>query len=338
MEYPHDLELINRRDPAESYRDSLHRLFEGMADFLSHDMRNETLWILSGMQGRHGQSIVDIAASPIWLKKRMIDPDRVRQLETRVTEMVINMLWSQQWVYIVEAGSTSCLQDNRIWNKLKVCREGLDMFTYQPLFIGTEMEEKATDGHHQLIQGPPGWQKLEKAPYADTSLTKVVSASREHWGARRYNTTDEAHFREQLLLPGLYNWDKTPPSQWTIPIFRSPNGEALTSIMNKKGRAYPLMTGDCRWDGHITPECNKDLHDFMQATGLYMSKNWKMAADAWDVEFDEIHAWRFEGGGGREIVNFRPINRIKNSKDIGYWGHEEPEDDGTEDHKDGKEY
>lgn len=332
------IELTNRRDPAEDYRASLHRLFESMADYVSHDMTNEQTRILSGFRGMHGQSIVDIAASPLWLKKPMRDPNRARQLESRVEEVVINTLWRQQWVYIVEAETTSCLQDNRIWDKLKVCREDHDMVTYQPLFIGTEMEEKGSDGDHQLIQGPPGWQKLGKAPYADINLYNVVNSSRQHWGTRRYRATDEAYFREQLSLPGLYTLDKTPPSQWTIPIFRSPYGDALTSIMNKKGRAYPLVAGHCDWHGTITPECNQETHDFMQATGLYMSNNWKNAADAWNVKFDKSHYWSFEGEEGRKIVNYRPIKSIENWKDIGYWGHEDLEDDGTKEHDDGKMY
>lgn len=240
-------------------------------------------------------------------------------------------------MYIVEANSYSCANDYRIWDKLKSCLSQYPGNIYQLLFIGQERE--STPFHYAELRGPPGWQKLGTGDYKGITLDEVVAVSKQNFDSQKYmSNDDETDFRMRLGNPRNYPMGGPVISMWTVPLLRSPHGEALSSIMETNSRHYPLLAGSCRWNGEITADCNEETRQFLEVTGLYKSEQYRRACCDWGVKRDhsENTTWYFNDKSGGPEYSLSAITRIGKTGDHETWGHEDPKDDGREKHHDGK--
>lgn len=291
---------------------------------------------------------IEVVRRGAFLTRPIKDLTRLEKIKATLGRTVINFLWNSGVNYIVKADSNDCELDNRVPHQVKVCLPEEPKHVYETLFLGMEKEgDNDGIGGFKAVypRGPPGYDKLGTGEWHDLTLADVVRDS------IAYDKLYHGELRKLSLndLSGLCHQVEAGDDPrhvlpfFTLPILNSPGGWALTSINNKKGRNYPMMSGNCKWtNSHyhhskITEECNNEHMKFPHRTGLFASEDYMTMAKKHDVKWDysvKLH-WDTPYPGAVKVKH--PIKYIRDyAEKHEYLGHEDPRDEGTVDHKDAK--
>ncbi|KAH4607717.1 hypothetical protein HBI68_092290 [Parastagonospora nodorum] len=98
-------------------------------------------------------------------------------------------------------------------------------------------------------------------------------------------TISSALEREGVVMPGMdaVHWPGDPEitkhlgsvlGAFSIPIFRNPGGEAISSVGEDKSRNYPCMSGEFSWESGWSIEKDTTL-TLLRRSGLMFSEDWE---------------------------------------------------------------
>ncbi|KAJ9644638.1 hypothetical protein H2199_003601 [Coniosporium tulheliwenetii] len=223
-----------------------------------------------------GSNIITILESGIFAQPSI---ERTLRLENQLDKFMmgtaINYYWAGHHAYIVESDAPwGCENDGRGPHEVKVCLPEESKKVYHIYHISRAKDHTKGKGQPR---GPPGYLRLTGDPFAYGGITlqDVVRSSVAHYRDHGFAGVDETavvtdplnYFRNGTEV---HRMGGPMAGMFTVPIAVNPGGEAISAIgydsKVTRGRNYPCMVGDLRWDGKDYDQSRDESFRFIMAT------------------------------------------------------------------------
>ena len=269
-----------------------------IVDNRHHRVDEDLRDLLKGGVNSKNMTIFDLLASKDFLAP---DPNlQAYQAEREKQYMYalsVNAGWRFEQVFIVHANAPpgGCLSDNRGRAEHLVCLEEKPKYSFWLFNIGQGRERDSLKNDQAQVTAPSGWHMFDDAGSQTLNVTRkcVVRSSLMMHRNNLADAVDHSDFvsitsaleREGVVMPGMdaVHWPSDPektkhlgsvPGAFSIPIFRNPGGEAISSVGEDKSRNYPCMAGEFSWESGWSIEKDTTLQ-FLKRSGFMFSEDWE---------------------------------------------------------------
>ena len=180
--------------------------------------------------------------------------------------MVIAQLYDTERIYMLQVDTLpgkSCADDDRGPRKVKVCLPEHPTKIFYAYGI-PKYEERNTKRVAD-VTSPPGWESFSGAGFHGITHEEIVRSSKTYW---------DLHNNQRNLpaSPDL-SLSTSTPGMFRIAICNDPNGDFISSVDSKEGRAFPCQcAAKVPVVGHEDDQLvNGRLAEFLVATNLRFS-------------------------------------------------------------------
>ncbi|KAI5461019.1 hypothetical protein BGZ63DRAFT_425475 [Mariannaea sp. PMI_226] len=162
-----------------------------------------------------------------------------------MTAGVINVLWKDNYVYIVGTPSSDCQNDKRGPSDLRFCLGDGNVYY---LYMLTNKSQSDWRRKMMALKKPQGFDQVGKL---GLSLQDAVSSSVASYNAAGFNYANvkDTHLN-QAITSGLNNQQNLAalPGVWTLPVCMDMKGTSIVNIDTTKGLQYPCLCGSTGQD------------------------------------------------------------------------------------------
>ncbi|KAH5100216.1 hypothetical protein HBI88_015220 [Parastagonospora nodorum] len=273
---------------------TLNTILENRQRKVDEDLRD----LLKGGVNSKNMTIFDLLSSKDFLAP---DPDlQVYQAEREKQYLLavsVNAAWHFERPYIIDADAPpgGCESDNRGPVERRVCLREAPTNSFWLFNIGQGREGGSLKNDRAQVTAPSGWYMFDDTGSQTLNVTRkcVVRSSLMMDRNNLADAVDQSDFvtissaleRKSVVMSGIdaVHWSGDPektkhlgsvPGTFSIPIFRNPGGEAISSVGEDKSRNYPCMSGEFLWESGWSIEKDTTL-TFLKRSGLMFSENWE---------------------------------------------------------------
>jgi hypothetical protein len=240
---------------------------------------------------------------------------------------MINSLWKFERAYILDTNSKdgNCHTDDRGASEVRVCLDEYPGHTYWLYSIDQSEEDDKFKDDQALVHGPSGYRNFFENRSSNVhGLTKEDIVRSSLWiDANNFEDKVNAEKPDLLLLMrSMVDANKDlgkVPGAFSLPICRNPDGEAISSVWDKKGRNYPCKCGEVPWKQKHYDSSTDTTRKFLERTGFKYSEDWEdYCSDHNHCKGENSIDWNFAPGPeGKKIPKKlkHPFKTCKESKE-----------------------
>ena len=262
-------------DLESNFRTSFNELRHQSASRISEDMRK----FMSGDKNIRNQTLLSIMTGKEFFAP---DPDMSSRVQTESERIMyavaVNALWGYDRAYILDTNAPlygDCKTDLRGAIENRVC---LPEFSNRTFWLYALNPSQEGDTHDQVqVHGPIGYRNFFSEHDGPYNITKE-DIVRSSYFVHKHNlqaTIDNIDFEK---IGSEFNKSKDlgkVPGAFTVPVCRNPAGESISSVWDDKGRNYPCMCGEFRWNKGEWSLERDQTKNFLRLTGLMFSEDFE---------------------------------------------------------------